>query len=232
MIYPVEPQDGSRTFREIVHQYCKGHPWARFGIDLCIGSEADRPITQRQMMFAPFYLMDAFAGAQITGDSIQRPLVTDSELIVDATPEEDESFWIPTPLQSALLLFILTAAATIYGIRRRTGLWGVDLILFGTAGIAGCILAFLALFSEHPAVSSNFLLFVFHPGQLLFLPYIIYCVRKGKKCWYLTLNLAVLTLFIVLFPVIPQRFDFAVVPLALVLLIRSASNLIVTSKKK
>ncbi|MDC2688390.1 hypothetical protein PO256_19645, partial [Bacteroides ovatus] len=77
-----------------------------------------------------------------------------------------------------------------------------------------------------------FLLLVFHPGQLLFLPYIIYCVRKGKKCWYLTLNLAVLTLFIVLFPVIPQRFDFAVVPLALVLLIRSASNLIVTSKKK
>ena len=232
VIYPVEPQDGSRTFREIVHQYCKGHPWARFGIDLCIGSEADRPITQRQMMFAPFYLMDAFAGAQITGDSIQRPLVTDSEQIVDATPEEDESFWIPTPLQSALLLFILTAAATIYGIRRRTGLWGVDLILFGTAGIAGCILAFLALFSEHPAVSSNFLLFVFHPGQLLFLPYIIYCVRKGKKCWYLTLNLIILTLFIVLFPVIPQRFDFAVVPLALCLLIRSVSNLIVTSKKK
>ena len=96
VIYPAEPQDGSLTFRDIVHQYCKGHPWARFGIDLCIGSEADRPITQRQMMFAPFYLMDAFAGAQITGDSIQRPLVTDSELIVDATPEEDESFWIPT----------------------------------------------------------------------------------------------------------------------------------------
>ena len=211
VIYPAEPQDGSLTFRDIVHQYCKGHPWARFGIDLCIGSEADQPITQRQMMFAPFYLM---------------------ELIVDATPEPDESDWMPTPLQCSLLLFILTAAATIYGIRRRTGLWGIDLFLFGIAGIVGCVLAFLALFSQHPAVSSNFLLLVFHPGQLLFLPYIIYCVRKGKKCWYLTLNLAVLTLFIVLFPVIPQRFDFAVVPLALVLLIRSASNLIVTSKKK
>ena len=54
VIYPAEPQDGSLSFRDIVHQYCKGHPWARFGIDLCIGSEADRPITQRQMMFAPF----------------------------------------------------------------------------------------------------------------------------------------------------------------------------------
>ena len=184
------------------------------------------------MMFAPFYLMDAFDGAQIKGDSIQRPLITANELVVDATPEPDESSRMPTPLQCSLLLFILTAAATIYGIRRRTGLWGIDLFLFGMAGIVGCVLAFLALFSQHPAVSSNFLLLVFHPGQLFFLPYIIYCVRKGKKCWYLTLNLMVLTLFIVLFPVIPQRFDFAVVPLALVLLIRSASNLIVTSKKK
>ena len=232
VIYPSEPQDGSRSFRDIVHQYCKEHPWARFGIDLCIGSEADRPITQRQMMFAPFYLMDAFAGAQIANDSIQRPLVSDKALIVDAVSDEEEGGWMPTPLQCSLLLFILTAAATIYSLRKRTGLWGVDLVLFGTAGIVGCVLAFLALFSEHPAVSSNFLLLVFHPGQLLFLPYIIYCVRKGKKCWYLTLNLIVLTLFIVLFPLIPQRFDFAVVPLALCLLIRSASNLILTSKKK
>ncbi|WP_368122236.1 lipoprotein N-acyltransferase Lnb [Bacteroides thetaiotaomicron] len=232
VIYPAEPQDGSLSFRDIVHQYCKGHPWARFGIDLCIGSEADRPITQRQMMFAPFYLMDAFAGTQIVHDSVQRPLVSGKELIVDALPEEEEGGWMPTPFQCSLLLFILTAAATIYSIRKRTGLWGVDLILFGAAGIVGCVLAFLALFSEHPAVSSNFLLLVFHPGQLLILSYIIYCVRKGKKCWYLTLNLVVLTLFMVLFPLIPQRFDLAVVPLALCLLIRSASNLILTSKKK
>lgn len=230
VIYPAEPQDGSHTFRDIVHQYCKGHPWARFGIDLCIGSEADRPITQRQMMFAPFYLMDAFDGAQIESDAIRRPLVTSNKQIIDAASESDESSRLPTPLQCSLLLFILTVAATIYGIRRRIGLWGIDLFLFGIAGIAGCILAFLALFSQHPTVSSNFLLLVFHPGHLLLLPYIVCCVRKGKKCGYLTLNLVVLTLFIVLFPVIPQRFDFAVVPLALVLLIRSASNLIVTAK--
>ena len=111
VIYPAEPQDGSLSFRDIVHQYCKGHPWARFGIDLCIGSEADRPITQRQMMFAPFYLMDAFAGAQIVHDSVQRPLVSGKELIVDALPEEEEGGWMPTPFQCSLLLFILTASA-------------------------------------------------------------------------------------------------------------------------
>lgn len=107
VIYPAEPQDGSLSFRDIVHQYCKGHPWARFGIDLCIGSEADRPITQRQMMFAPFYLMDAFAGAQIVHDSVQRPLVSGKELIVDALPEEEEGGWMPTPFQCSLLLLYL-----------------------------------------------------------------------------------------------------------------------------
>ncbi|WP_294627295.1 DUF4105 domain-containing protein [uncultured Bacteroides sp.] len=232
VIYPIVPQNGSHSFRDIIHQYCKGHPWARFGIDLCVGSEADQPITQRQMMFAPFYLMNSFAGAQVKNGSIQRPLTETAKLIVDATTKSDENNWTPTPLQCSLLLFILTAAATIYSIRRRTGLWEVDLLLFGAAGIVGCVLAFLTLFSKHPAVGSNFLLLVFHPGLLLFLPYIIYCDRKRKKCWFLILNLIVLTFFTMLFPVIPQKFDFAVVPLALCLLIRSANNLIVTSKKK
>ncbi len=231
VVYPTTPSDNARSFRDIVHQYCQGHPWARFGIDLCVGSDADAPITRRQMMFAPFYLMDFFAQAQISGQQTERPLVSSVEKIVDVTPEKDTT-WMPTPLQCALLLFILTAAGTIYGIRRKKGLWGIDLFLFGIAGVAGCVLAFLAIFSQHPAVSSNYLLFVFHPGHLFLLPYIVYCIRKGKKCWYLVLNLAVLTLFIVLFPLIPQRFDFAVVPLALSLLIRSASNLILTYKKK
>ena len=57
--------DTGRSFRDIVHQYCEEHPWAQFGIDLCIGSKADRPISRRQMMFAPFYLKDFFAGVNI-----------------------------------------------------------------------------------------------------------------------------------------------------------------------
>ena len=237
VIYPAEPQDGSLSFRDIVHQYCKDHPWARFGIDLCIGSEADRPITSRQMVFAPFYLKNALATAKITNNGNERPLVADTELIINCEDENSSPAPISiadifTPMRSALLLFIIVAGTSIYGIRKKRGLWGIDLILFGIAGIAGCIIAFLALFSEHPAVSSNYLLFVFHPGELIFLPIIVNAARKGRKCWYHMLNCIVLTLFILLFPLIPQRIDLAVVPLALSLLIRSASNLILTYKKK
>lgn len=221
-----------KSFRDILHQYTQGHPWAQFGIDFCVGSEADKPITERLMMFAPFYLMDHFTAAKIdvmNGES--KPLVSHTDKIVIAEPAEPGTNWEITPLQAALILFILIAAATIYGIKKRKSLWILDVALFSVAGIAGCVIAFLALFSQHPAVSANYLLFVFHPFHLFCLPFFIYKERKGKRSRHHTLNCIVLTLFIVLFPLIPQRIDLAVVPLALCLLVRSASNLILTYKR-
>lgn len=47
------------SFRDIVHQYTKGHKWDELGIDMCLGSEADKPIDARKQMFAPFYLLEA-----------------------------------------------------------------------------------------------------------------------------------------------------------------------------
>lgn len=242
VIYQTDSVQTTTTFRDIVHQYTQGNPWAQFGIDFCIGNEADRPITDRQTMFAPSYLMHFFATARITASKEKqtqngyneqtRPLIVNTKQVVDCEPfaKESKQSYLPTPMQSALLLFMLTAAATIYGLKKRKSLWFLDLILFGAAGIAGCIIAFLVLFSEHPAVGSNYLLLVFHPGQLLSLPFIIKAARKNQKSWYHLFNLIVLTFFILLFPLIPQRFDLAVVPLALCLLIRSANNLILTYK--
>ena len=226
--------DTGTSFRDLLHKYSKGHPWSRFGMDLCMGSQADKTISRRRMMFVPFYVQDYFNKARIVDKEGQaRPLVVNEEKIVitgnDEAGKPSEGF---TPIQAALLLFILTTAATIYGIRRKKTLWEIDLVLFFAAGAAGCILAFLALFSEHPAVSPNYLLFVFHPFHLFCLPCMLIKVRKMKRSRYVLANFIVLTLFILLWPVIPQRFPLAVLPLALCLLIRSASNLILTYDKE
>ena len=145
------------SFRDLLHKYSEGHPWSRFGMDMCMGSEADKPINRRLMMFVPFYVQEYFNTAQIIDkEGKARPLISSEEKIVETglTAADHRSSGI-TPMQSALLLFILVTAATIYGIRRRKTLWGLDLILFFCAGIAGCILAFLALFSQHPELSPN-----------------------------------------------------------------------------
>lgn len=222
------------SFRNMLHKYSEGHLWSRFGMDLCMGSEADKPINRRLMMFIPFNAQTFFNTAQIVEKEGQaRPLVSAEEkIVITGKTDADHRSGGITPMQASLLLFILITAATIYGIRKGKTLWGIDLILFLAAGLAGCVLAFLALFSQHPAVSPNYMLFVFHPFHLLCLPCMLNRVRKRKISRYMLANFVILTLFIILWALIPQRIDLAVLPLALCLLIRSASNLILTYKKK
>ena len=220
------------SFRDIVHQYTIGHSWARFGIDLCLGSQADKDITRRQMMFAPFYLKDFLAKAQLkNAQGMERPLVFSEDHIIQS-PQQTSTEEAPSPLQTAFLLFTIVTIATAYGIYRRKSLWLLDLLLFLAAGVAGCILAFLASFSQHPAVSPNYLLFLFHPLHLLCLPWMIKRVKKKEKSIYMWANIIVLTFFILLWGIIPQEFNLAVLPLALSLWIRSASNLYLTYIRK
>lgn len=220
------------SFRDIVHQYTIGHSWARFGIDLCLGSQADKDISRRQMMFAPFYLKDFLAKAQLkNAQGMERPLVSSEDHIIQS-PQQTSTEEAPSPLQTAFLLFTIVTIATAYGIYRRKSLWLLDLLLFLAAGVAGCILAFLASFSQHPAVSPNYLLFLFHPLHLLCLPWMIKRVRKKEKSIYMWANIIVLTFFILLWGIIPQEFNLAVLPLALSLWIRSASNLYLTYIRK
>lgn len=220
------------SFRDIVHQYTIGHSWARFGIDLCLGSQADKDISRRQMMFAPFYLKDFLAKAQLkNAQGMERPLVSSEDHIIQS-PQQTSTEETPSPLQTAFLLFTIVTIATAYGIYRRKSLWLLDLLLFLAAGVAGCILAFLASFSQHPAVSPNYLLFLFHPLHLLCLPWMIKRVRKKEKSIYMWANITVLTFFILLWGIIPQEFNLAVLPLALSLWIRSASNLYLTYIRK
>lgn len=232
--YNMTGENTGITLRDLLHKYSKGHLWSRFGMDLCMGSKADKPVSRRQMMFIPFYVRDFFSTARILDKKGQaRPLVSSEEKIVvtGKTAADFQSGGI-TPMQSALVLFIIVTITTIYGIRKGKTLWGIDLILFFAAGITGSVLAFLALFSQHPAVSPNYLLFVFHPFHLLCLPCMLNKVRKKKRSWYMWGNFVLLILFIVLWGLIPQRIDFAILPLVLCLLIRSASNLILTYKQK
>lgn len=219
------------TWRDLLHRYTAGHLWSRFGIDLCIGSAADRPISPRERMFMPFYVQQYFRQASVLSEQGEnRSLVVDEKIIVQADLPEDTAGYLPTPLQAALLLFMLVTCASIYGLKRRYSLWGLDALLFAAAGVAGCIIAFLVLFSTHPAVSPNWLLCVFHPFHLICLPFVVIRVKKKKLSWYMAINTFILTLFILLFAAIPQFIPPAVVPLALCLLTRSVCNLILSRR--
>lgn len=229
--YPDNQAESNLTFRDIIHQYCHAHPWAQFGMDLCLGSQADRPIRYREMMFVPFYLEDYFDKAQITDSAgNSRPLVIHKQHILKVSDKEKACTVkkTVTPLQMSLLLFMATILFTIYGLRKRKTCWLFDLLLLLVYGIAGSILTFLACCSEHPAVSSNYLIILFHPLHILCLPWVIHKIREERRSIYMSIHAVLSMMFIACWHFIPQSFPISILPLVLCLFVRSAGNWIQT----
>ena len=224
IVYP-NGRDGL-SFRDIVHQYTKGHEWDELGIDMCLGSEADEPIDARKQMFAPFYLMEAVKEAVIVeGDSL-RPLVLVEKKVVDVQPEEEEGSFPLSPMACVFILIGITCLVGWVQLKIKKVIWIWDILLFGMQGLAGCVIAFLVFFSTHPTVGSNWLILLFNPIPLVYLPVMVYRAIKGKKDLYHVINTVYLTFFIMIMPFIQQKFNATVLPLALCLLICSASHVL------
>jgi hypothetical protein len=222
VVYPETEKEVS--FRDIIHEFTAGSEWGEFGIDLCLGSEADEPIDERKQMFAPFYMMEAARGAMIHRADTVVPLVLEEFKVVDAVLEDEPAFPL-SPMTCAMGLLVATAFVVGWGIRKGRPCLAWNVLMFFLQGLGGCIVAFLFFFSLHPTVGSNWLLMLFHPLALFYLPIMIYRGIKGKKDPYHWLNVALLTSFMILMPFISQEFNLTVLPLALSLLLVSVGHI-------
>ena len=212
------------SFRSILHEFMEDSHWSEFGIDLCLGSEADQPIDERKQMFAPFYMLEAARGAMIhRGDTIV-PFVCEEFKIVDAVLEDEPAFPL-SPMTCAVILLLLTVFIVYRGVCMGTPCLVWNAVLFFLQGLGGCIVAFLFFFSLHPTVGSNWLLMLFNPLPLVYLPVMIYRGVKRLKDPYHVYNAVCLTSFMILMPFLPQEFNPTVLPLALILLFTSIGHL-------
>ena len=222
VVYPEIEKEVS--FRDIIHEFTAGSEWGEFGIDLCLGSEADEPIDERKQMFAPFYMMEAARGAMIHRADTVVPLVLEEFKVVDAVLEDEPAFPL-SPMTCAMGLLVATAFVVGWGIRKGRPCLAWNVLMFFLQGLGGCIVAFLFFFSLHPTVGSNWLLMLFHPLAMFYLPIMIYRGIKGKKDPYHWLNVVLLTSFMILMPFISQEFNLTVLPLALSLLLVSVGHI-------
>ena len=232
VVYPAN--DTIRSFRSITHLYNDHHPWAQLGNDMCLGAEADRPISQRQEMFAPYFLMQYAEQAVIrTPDGTERPLIAASHLLTPGrsfAPTGTDS--TPSPTLCAWLLVAAVAVTTLLERLRRTCYWWIDVVLMTLTGVMGMVVSLLFFCSAHPTVGSNWQIIVLNPIPLLAVPRVVYCALRHQRTLYHVANAAVLMFFMIFSPLIPQDFCAVVVPLALVLWLRSCSYLFSYQQEK
>ena len=212
------------TFREILHHYTADHPWAQEGNDLLLGAEVDTILSVRASLFVPENLMRAFDGAFVcapNGDL--RQLVRKKTVLLEAKPQAAEPEFPLLPWQAllafaALCLLVMALEAWL---KRLFWLWDVLLLL--AVGTAGTLLTFMFLFSQHPAVGTNWQVWLLNPVALVGIPLVIKsAIRHRPTLWY-AFQFTVLALFLLFSPWIPQVFAKITVPLALCLLTRPIS---------
>lgn len=227
IIYPATNKN--QTFRDLVHECVHEFAWMEFGIDLVIGLDADRYMTDREKMFLPKYLMHAFEGAKIHfNDSINPPLAISTVTVLEADKEvvaRDE--WnMLKPLPTAFVLLIITMLISVFQQRFHQHKIAqiYDTVLFSIAGIAGLVVTFLVFFSEHPATSPNWNMMWLHPLHLIIA--VLFWVKSFQKVvyYYHFINFAVLSLFLLSWWFLPQQLPWASIPFAMSLWLRSSSN--------
>ena len=232
------PTPQEQTYRDLLHERLDGYPWVIFGIDLLIGTEADRTIDLREKMFLPSYLMDSFDGAIVQkNDTVSYSLVKNSSVILNHDNERNKQGeqGLLTPILAAFVILIVSILVSLLQIIKLNVSKlpkRYDTILFASAGVAGFIIFFLMYFSEHPATNPNWNFVWLNLFALI--AAVLFWVKSANRVvyFYHFINFVLLTLFLLLWWLIPQQLPVATIPFSMSLWLRSASNLFVLRKKK
>lgn len=227
-----ESNASTATFRELIHRHTRNHPWLTFGIDLALGAPLDRTATFEEQMFLPSILMENAGKASIVDDTgVMRPLTGETHTYEGVSGISGEnSPTLFTPLVVFTLLFALVAVFSIWEHRRGRHIRAPDYVIFGLYGLFGCVLFFLIFISIHPATSPNYSALWCHP----FLWAIALCEAFAPGKRITTRLMSVLLLVsagtIIAMPFLPQVFNPAFIPLALIPAVRSITWLWIERK--
>ena len=210
------------SYRDMIHAYTQGHPWARFGNDLLLGVAADRPTTSAQQQFLPFNLSGDFGRATVTDAAGHtRPLTVRTFWAIAPAPQQAGGSALPalvTPRVCAAILAVIILGLCIYDARRRCLSWGIDLVLMVLCGLCGLILLAM-VFSQHPTVRVNLQILLLNPLALFLAWPAVRHIRRRQAGICLTIWPVFLVLF--LFGALWQNYADGMCILASSLLVRT-----------
>ena len=163
------------TFRQETRRITGDQPLTYAGIMLALGNPADRPITVWEDMFLPVRMQVALRDVMVRGaDGAQVPLVRSERVYFTATrpaePAEPPGFQWGYLVGGLALAGIFAGLAE--GVRRDGRAARRALATLGTAwslvaGIAGALLVYVWVATQHVFMYQNENLFLFQPLSLL-----------------------------------------------------------------
>jgi len=146
------------------------------------------------------------------------PLLQNPEVLIDfEAPVVKKNFLIsPVVVFTLLLIIILIISARIKSLRANNIL---DLIVYFVFSVLAVLMIFFNFFTDHQQMKWNL--------NILWLnPFILICLlslfSKVRRTIWFRIVFYISAIFLVIHFILPQSFDMAIIPLVLILLIRSS----------
>lgn len=208
------------TYRNLIHEYLNkgGQYWSKLGIDILLGSNLDKKVSNEQAMFLPDYLARGFDNAEIN----KHKLVGATETLLPVTLINDNSTWF-TPLSVFTVFFLLTLAFSLYPKTKAAKIWILfDFLFFLTLGLLGLLLCTLWIVRIDDVCRANYNLLWALPIHLV----TSFLLFLNSKKWLITYFKFIFCFGIVLVLIwimLPQQLNTAVLPLLGIIIVRSYS---------
>jgi hypothetical protein len=218
LLYPPAETWKTPTFREMVGKYQNPFPWLDFGIDLIMGSPGDKKATFRDRMFLPLDMQNGLSETVINRSGKMIPLLQNNKAILDFnSPVIRKSFFTtPVFLFTLLMIIIIILSGWLKNLK-IINLF--DILVFSAFSILALLMIFFNFFTDHQQMKLNL--------NILWLnPFILFCLgtllfNKTGIIWY-RIVFFISAFFIVFHFFLPQEFNLAFIPLAVILLVRSS----------
>ena len=114
-----------------------------------------------------------------------QPLVKQTSVLLQPSKPSEEASTFISPFQVAIAFAIVAISILLIEYKKKIALWGWDILLMAVSGIIGLLL-FVMIFSYHPSVSLNMIIFLFNPLALFLIPSVVKSIRRKQKHWWWT----------------------------------------------
>lgn len=220
LTYSESYMEPGKTIRQLMHDYLTYQPWGEWMIDIGLGAQIDKEADAKEFMFLPDYVLKALAVAAIQTENGKEPLVKEMRVVYTAknAPRENGFF---TPLTFFILLFFVGGFVTHRNLKSGKRTRWLDGILFGFAGFVGLWLVFLWTGTAHLSKWNYDLLWA-----VPFHFFAVFALRKKAwtrfNHWYFKITAILYGALLLGWALLPEPINMAMVPFALLLLIRAA----------
>jgi len=207
------------TFRDLMDIYLPEQPWGDLGIDICLGIGIDKTATGFHYMYLPDYIEKAMDGATIKYNGATKPLISEKRIIYQSKPEASQASTI-TPQITFIVVFLFFGFISFKDLKRGQRSNWVDVTIFSVVGILGWLLLFLWFLTDHIS-QYNFNLLWAIPAHF---PIALFLLKKQKPGFikvYFMGTAMILGILIAIWGFWPQNLHDSLIPLTLLLLVRS-----------